>query len=299
MLNWLLPLSRISPRLLGVSAAANAMPGPAMACLPGWLGPALHRAGMSSLLLEPCRLWLLLPQDSALDDHLREHGLTLQAWLADGPALRAWLMEHLVTDPVRAAQDGVAVVSLGRGMLRLHAHRARTLVDAQERLVPLGTVQRLGELPVCRIPSVLSAPTRGLADLLAAHPRLGDAAQAFTACGLEVLLQASGPFTVFAPTDTAFGRLARRLRRPLQQVLGDAALMADLLARHVVPGRWLSHTLPWGSALRTVQGTPLALHALGTLGDGAWSQPLRPGSDRQAANGVLHCVDDVLSAPSG
>lgn len=54
--------------------------------------------------------------------------------------------------------------------------------------------------------------------------------------GLNAVLRGTGPFTVFAPTDAAFGTLLQEQKITQQQLLGDAGL-ADYIRYHVVAGK--------------------------------------------------------------
>ena len=77
--------------------------------------------------------------------------------------------------------------------------------------------------------------TKTIVDNAAAAPNLTTLVSAVKAADLATTLAGSGPFTVFAPTNEAFGRLApgtvETLMKPEQK-----ANLAKVLKYHVVPG---------------------------------------------------------------
>src|SRR3546814_336913 len=93
----------------------------------------------------------------------------------------------------------------------------------------------------------------------------------FDAAGLADTLGAAGPFTVFAPTDAAFGRLAPGTLDALLLPENKPAL-TKLVIYHVVPGRLTVADLEariaagGGTAtLTTVEGEPLTLGLVSTV----------------------------------
>ncbi|HVU01092.1 MAG TPA: fasciclin domain-containing protein [Polyangiaceae bacterium] len=107
-------------------------------------------------------------------------------------------------------------------------------------------------------------------------------AQALTDADLVTTLQGPGPFTVFAPTDTAFGKLASV---PTGQAL------KDVLLYHVVPGAIGSGDLVAGSVQTELAGKSLTVDLTsGVKIDGANVTT----ANILAKNGVIHVVDTVL-----
>lgn len=116
-------------------------------------------------------------------------------------------------------------------------------------------------------------------------------AAALDAAGLVSALKSDGPFTVFAPTDAAFAKLPAGTVETLLKPENKAKLAA-VLKHHVVPGRvLLGDALKAGSAV-TLQGGSLSFR----FAEGA----IRVGSaritvaDLEAANGVIHVIDEVI-----
>jgi len=132
--------------------------------------------------------------------------------------------------------------------------------------------------------------------------------KAVQAADLTATLSGPGPFTVFAPTNEAFGRLAPgtldQLLKPEQK-----ASLAKVLTYHVVAGKLDAAALKsqveagGGTAtLTTVEGQPLKA----TLENGALVLTDVGGGksyvtqyDVEQSNGVVHVVNGVLAPKLG
>jgi len=114
---------------------------------------------------------------------------------------------------------------------------------------------------------------------------------AVTAAGLDEVLQGEGPFTVFAPTDAAFGDLpAGTVEDLLKPENND--LLTSILTYHVAPEELLAEEVVAQETIVTVEGSPLTI----TVEDGT---PKVNGctivqTDIVAENGVIHVIDCVL-----
>ncbi|MBW3560384.1 MAG: fasciclin domain-containing protein [Proteobacteria bacterium] len=116
-------------------------------------------------------------------------------------------------------------------------------------------------------------------------------------------LSGPGPFTVFAPTDTAFNAVPASARNSLMQDANRAQLQ-KVLTYHVVPGRLTAADLMArvragnGTAnLTTVEGSRLMVHMSGnglTVMDESGGTARVTQGDVMQSNGVIHVVDKVL-----
>ena len=107
----------------------------------------------------------------------------------------------------------------------------------------------------------------------------------------------SGPsyeYTIFAPTDTAFGSFLAQY--DTYNALGDIPdeLLRSLIEYHVVAGSVSSGEL--GASQSTVQGSELSFS--GTTVTGASNSANIAVADRAARNGFLHELDAVLIPPT-
>jgi uncharacterized surface protein with fasciclin (FAS1) repeats len=119
---------------------------------------------------------------------------------------------------------------------------------------------------------------------------------AVKAAGLVPTLESKGPFTVFAPTNVAFGKLPAGTVETLVKPENKATL-TNILTYHVVPGRLEASDLTDGKILKTVEGEQITVKNE----DGKISLTDEKGgtshvtiADVNQSNGVIHVVDTVL-----
>ncbi|MFH0303279.1 fasciclin domain-containing protein [Bradyrhizobium sp. 31Argb] len=123
---------------------------------------------------------------------------------------------------------------------------------------------------------------------------------AVKAAGLVGTLEGKGPFTVFAPTNMAFGKLPAGTVETLVKPENKGTL-TKILTYHVVPGKYEAFSLADGKKLRTVEGEELTVKKQDGkvwIGDakGNWSTVTI--SNVNQSNGVIHVVDTVLMPAS-
>jgi uncharacterized surface protein with fasciclin (FAS1) repeats len=117
---------------------------------------------------------------------------------------------------------------------------------------------------------------------------------AVQAAGLVPTLRGPGPFTVFAPTDAAFARLAPGTVQMLLKPENRAQLTA-ILTYHVVPGRITASQLTGRqTSVATVEGR--SVNADGRQGV-TINNARVISADVQASNGIIHVIDTVLLPP--
>ena len=126
---------------------------------------------------------------------------------------------------------------------------------------------------------------------------------AVKAAGLVDTLSGAGPFTVFAPTNSAFVKLPAGTVDTLLRPENKATLQS-VLTYHVGPGRVTAADLAGliaaggGQArLTTVQGATLTARMMGDtimLVDGKGGMSHVTQGDVLQSNGVIHVVDNVL-----
>jgi len=122
-------------------------------------------------------------------------------------------------------------------------------------------------------------------------------AGAFKTAGLDATLTGSVPYTLFAPTDDAIGKVSGGLPQ-------DKGALSNILTYHMVPGAVTVEDLRKAidkngkAELATVGGGTLTLTRSGdaiTIKDGKGGEARVTGSERTFANGVVHSVDAVLN----
>ncbi|MEO9893729.1 fasciclin domain-containing protein [Aurantibacter sp.] len=120
--------------------------------------------------------------------------------------------------------------------------------------------------------------------------------------GLVEVLSGTGPFTVFAPTNEAFGNLLEVLGDEYNSLAdfdteNEKAILAKILTYHVVSGaKALSTDLSDGQEIETVQGAnvTISIHDDVFVNDATASMATVIMADVTASNGVVHLIDKVL-----
>ena len=108
------------------------------------------------------------------------------------------------------------------------------------------------------------------------------------AAGMDDTLKTSGPYTVFAPSDSAFNQLPPGT---VSSLMKDKERLAELLAHHVIPGKVTVADVKPGK-VKTIQGDELTLtsdNGKVTVDNANVIQ-----SDLAADNGVIHEIDAVV-----
>jgi uncharacterized surface protein with fasciclin (FAS1) repeats len=126
---------------------------------------------------------------------------------------------------------------------------------------------------------------------------------AVTAAGLVDTLSGPGPFTVFAPTNAAFGKLPAGTVDNLVKPENKATL-TSILTYHVVAGKMNASDVVAAiksgggkAVLTTVQGEKLTASMMGSrvmLTDAKGGMSHVTIADVNQSNGVIHVVDTVL-----
>lgn len=126
---------------------------------------------------------------------------------------------------------------------------------------------------------------------------------AVKAAGLVETLQSAGPFTVFAPTNSAFNKLPAGTVDNLVKPENKKTL-TSILTYHVVAGKMdakeLMEKVKMGNGkamLKTVQGEELTIMQNGKglmLKDAKGNMAMITIKDVYQKNGVIHVIDTVL-----
>jgi uncharacterized surface protein with fasciclin (FAS1) repeats len=127
--------------------------------------------------------------------------------------------------------------------------------------------------------------------VVGADHNLATMSKGVKAAGLEVELSKEGPYTVFAPTDTAFNRLSpgelAELLKPEYK-----AKLSSILNNHVVEGKIELKDLKDGDRMRSLGGKQLTVKVVD--GEISVNGSKIKGRDHQASNGIVHSMDQVI-----
>ena len=133
---------------------------------------------------------------------------------------------------------------------------------------------------------------RDIVDTALAAGNFKTLAAALEKAGLLETLKGQGPFTLFAPPDSAFTALHRGV---LDSLMEDVDRLKAMLLYHVLPGRLVSADVMRMRSAKTLNGQ--SVHIL-TSGASCMIDEARIiNADVPCANGVIHVVDKVLMPP--
>lgn len=113
---------------------------------------------------------------------------------------------------------------------------------------------------------------------------------AIEAAGLTETLAGEGPFTVFAPTDAAFGAIPEA---DLAAILADTETLTAILTYHVVSGKVTSAEVVTLDNATSLQGSDITI----TVANGSVlvDQANVITVDIEAGNGIIHVIDAVIT----
>ena len=145
--------------------------------------------------------------------------------------------------------------------------------------------------------SVFASPTRqDIVKTVAQAGSFNTLAQALKAADLVDTLEGPGPFTVFAPTDQAFAKLAPGTLEVLLKPENKEQLRS-ILTYHVVAGRVAAADVVKLTSAKTVNGQEVRISVL--KGVVRLNDVRVTKTDIAASNGLIHVVDRVLVPPMG
>lgn len=146
-----------------------------------------------------------------------------------------------------------------------------------------------GETDESQIDETQPEMAQNLMDVVGSRDQLSDFETLIEAAGLADNLAKDGPFTVFAPTNTAlatFDALA---------TTADATI-TDILLYHIVNGQYNSPALANFSTMPTLLGEHVAISVEG--GEIMLNDVVKIiTTDVEAENGIIHIVDALLLPP--
>lgn len=137
----------------------------------------------------------------------------------------------------------------------------------------------------------MMVPSKNIVQNAAASTDHSTLMAAVTQAGLVETLSGTGPFTVFAPTNTAFEAVPKATLDNLMKPESKEEL-TKVLTYHVVPGNYKAADLANGQKLKTVQGNELTVR----VADGkVWINDAEvTTADAVSSNGVTHVINKVL-----
>lgn len=141
-------------------------------------------------------------------------------------------------------------------------------------------------LPVVKL-NIMS----NVVDVVMADKNLATMSKSMKSVELDSVLSTKGPFTIFAPTDLAFGKLqAGRLDGLMKPE--NKEKFTELLNHHII-GRQINYSdLKDNQKLVTANGRQLTVKRVG--GKVTINGAILQGRDSIGSNGVVHSLDTVI-----
>jgi uncharacterized surface protein with fasciclin (FAS1) repeats len=272
----------------------------------------VKKAGLAGALSKGS-LTVFAPTNAAFA-YLKAHDpATYKAATTNASVLKKVLTYHvlgkkvLAPAAIAAAKAGAKVTTLEGEKIALSLVGGKIKLNGSATVVKANVLASNGVIHVInRVlvpPSLVAppAPTESIVQIAAGNPDFSTLVSLLTQAGLVDALSGAGPFTVFAPTNEAFQKLATAAPATYQAVLADPKLLAKVLTYHVVSGSidaaQATAAAQQGSSVTSLEGEPIALSLVGgklTL-DGS-STVVTPNI--MATNGIIHVIDTVLVPPS-
>jgi len=155
--------------------------------------------------------------------------------------------------------------------------------------------------PLCAaVPADGEGSAAGMADdpvgtAASNNPLLSTLVAAVTAANLVDTLNGEGPFTVFAPINSAFDKIDPAT---LEGLLADTDALSGILTYHVLPEQMSAADLVAGGTFTTVNGADLTVAMVGetlVINDGASAVQC---AEVATANATVYLIDTVLTPPA-
>lgn len=142
---------------------------------------------------------------------------------------------------------------------------------------------------VCLLACGSLAAAQTILEVAQDNADLSTLVQAVEAAGLTETLAGEGPFTLFAPVNSAFDKLPQG---QLEALLENPDALQQILTYHVVPERFATADISADmTEFSTVQGSPLPITQIGV------GQAAVTAVNIEASNGVVYLIDSVLTPP--
>ena len=124
---------------------------------------------------------------------------------------------------------------------------------------------------------------------------LSNVVTAIKAASLVNILRGTGPFTLFAPTDSAFEKWPKGV---MDELLKDIPKLKRILAYHVLPDKVMAADITKMKTVKTVEGSKLKIIVPIDIKNIKVNDSIVTTFDVSADNGVIHMIDTILTPAS-
>ena len=218
---------------------------------------------------------------------------TVEALLDDIPALTDILLYHVVAGEVLA--EDVVELQFAETLLEkdieIRVVEGSVFLNDAEVII----TDIMADNGVIHVIDAVLLPPESVGtvvDIAVEDGRFTTLVTALTEADLVETLSGDGRFTVFAPTDEAFGQLPAGT---IEGLLEDIPLLTEILLYHVVDGRVLAEDVILLEEVETLQGESITIRI--ENGSVFLNDAEVIITDIIADNGIIHVIDAVLLPP--
>jgi uncharacterized surface protein with fasciclin (FAS1) repeats len=189
----------------------------------------------------------------------------------------------------------IIVMMLGAGLIIASC--------GQEKKETKSTESNTAETTKTEVKEVVEVQTPNIVGVAVGNENFSTLVAAVKAADLVNTLSGTGPFTVFAPTNDAFGKLPSGTVENLLKPENKATL-TGILTYHVVAGKFMAGDVVaaikannGAFTANTVQGEKITLKMDGenvVIEDAKGGKSVIIMTDVPASNGVIHAIDTVI-----
>lgn len=257
------------------------------------LTAALTKAGLVSALEGPGPFTVFAPTNDAFNALFNDLGVTGLDDLS-AETLTPILLNHVINGNIKAADITTGYATTlnnsgpGQNLVKVFIEKGSSVmvdgskVTIADVMASNGVIHAIDKviLPATVVTHAIN------------NPNFSILVEAVVKAGLVDALNATGPFTVFAPTNDAFTALFGALG-----VSGIADLTAEqltpILLYHVVSGNILASQVTSGNVPTLKEGSTISIIADG-MGVKLNNSSNVIATDVQGVNGVIHAIDAVI-----
>lgn len=258
---------------------------------------AVVAADLAGTLKDAGPFTVFAPTNTAFAAALTELGITKDALFANKALLSKILTYHVVGAKVLKAQVplGKPVKTVQGESITLDGAANLTITDQRGRKANVTSTDILATNGVVHVIDKVILPTdKNIVQVAQGNANFSILVEAVIAADLAGTLSATGPFTVFAPTNAAFAAALTELNITKDALFANKALLSKILTYHVVSGLVREAQVPVGAPIATVLGETFTVDATLSITDQRKRKAKIVLTNVAATNGVIHAIDKVI-----
>jgi uncharacterized surface protein with fasciclin (FAS1) repeats len=265
---------------------------------------ALVAADLANTLSGSGPFTVFAPTDEAFVALLAEIKLTKAQLLANKTLLGAVLKYHVLPSKVEASAVagvlGKPITTVNGDIFKIESNAGKlTIKDSTNRSSNITSTNVMASNGVIHvIDKVLLPNSQTIVQTAQSLADFSILVEALVAADLVKALSGPGPFTVFAPTNSAFVSALTELGLTKDALFANKALLGAVLTYHVVSARVLKAQVPLNTPVITLQGSAFTVGTDLAITDQRARKANITATDVLASNGVIHVIDKVILPPA-